>query len=226
MSWALENPYDDYEYQIRQSFSGQHQDDLLWLYLRLSMIDDIVDSPNSPTQREERAREILTELVQSDRFREIEGKYHIRAQDLTELTQVLIEIIHWPPDKSPFTSYDELETFNYRLISKLSRSLTPILFYEILSKDIHILTREYFENCFIQQMMGMQIINLINDVKKGKYFFPDELKRSDLRFLKSLGDEFISRAAPLRDPNVAGRSGSAFISALTHSYETLFALQL
>lgn len=239
MSWVSPDSYSTtidadyppdarYEYHIKRSFSGQHRDDLLWLYLQMHMIDDIVDSAGEV--REEKARKFLQDLLESDRFKQIEGKYHVRAKDLTKMTEVLIEMIDWPSDRSPFTNYDELEVFNYRLMSTVARSVVPIIFYEVLSKDIHSLTREYFENCFIQQMMGMQIINLIKDVEEdiqnGQYFFPDELKPSDLHFLKRLGDEFIARAVALRDSNVAGVFGSSFVSGLTHIYEILFTLQL
>gem|GEM_PF-4329722 len=224
-----------YEYHIKKSFSGQQQRDLMWLYLQMHRIDDTVDSHHHDLEHKKcKASEHLSKLLSSEMFAKLETFYGVRAEDLQEMTSVLLEMLSWTGSELPFHSYEEMEAFNFRLMSSVARSVSPVIFHEILSKNKNHMVRAYYDDCFTQHMMAMQIVNLVKDVDEDKnnnqIFFPktfyaeksNTLDMKHLLFLKEKGDVFLARAVALRDPMVGGACGAQFVQGLTHIYSSLF----
>jgi hypothetical protein len=219
-----------YEHYINEIFFGKHREDVMWLYLQIQTAEDIVDSLAPSEERKKRLNMFTNNILKSEIFKNLMIKYQVRPQDFRDMSTIISEIIDWPPDECPFENYEELENFNKRLMSSISRCVVPLIFYEVVFRDVNSMTREYLEICFTQQMMAMQIIKLIvnfeDDCLNGQHYLPQPLRVVDIRFLKRVGDDYMLRALPLKESSVAGNAGSAFVCGLSHIYDRLFASQL
>lgn len=223
-----------YPYYINRSFNGKQKDDLIWMYTRMHLIDDVIDSKGIPEDRIRMAEQLLLETIESDEYKNMETTYGIKRENIIEMTDVLKEMAMWDCDISPFTNYDELEVFNYRLMSQVARCVSPIIFYDIIKNNHNI--RQYFDVCFTEHMMAMQIINLVKDITEdshnGQHFFPQdyiengELTKGKKQFMNGKGDIFLKRGNMLKHKDISGEAGADFVAGLTHIYNSLFMLQL
>jgi hypothetical protein len=188
-------------------------------------IDDCIDVIGvSSKQKKENAVTAYQTTVSDIKFAKLK-KYSVRQADLLSMTNVLCEIADMNNKIA-----DNIMSFNYKLMHAVAKCVVPIIFNEVL--DEHESTRSYYEECFTQQMMAMQIINLVKDtqedLKNGQMFFPsdwyteDKLKSIHVYKLKTIGDHHLYRAQCLTNVIVSGASAASFVSGLTYIYNKLF----